>query len=215
MTLSTAAQEIRDELGLPLVTSPSDGLSGKWLGRARQPAVLLKAVHALSIDLSVKGKKVTGAGRDPYGTFTIEGSVDGETVRFRKIYDASNVVRYAGKHQDGEIVGAWRFERVSDFAGVFWLARDNRLTESQRAELEGKAASFLEGRWRMVLPMTVLVAGLYASLTELIPQLVAPVVLAAVLGLMLWRKRKLGGLVARWEKSAGVSSLIVDPSKQR
>lgn len=209
------AQEIRDDLGTTLGEASSDGFGGKWLGRARQPAVLLAPVHALSLTLSLEGKKLTGAGHDPYGNFTIEGNVDGEAVRFRKIYDASNVVRYAGRHADGEIVGAWRFERVSDFGGVFWLARDTRVPEAERARLEHKASSFLEGRWRMVVPMAVLFVGLFASLTNLIPQLVAPAVLAVYVGVMLWRKRKLGALVARWEKSASETSLIVDSPKQR
>lgn len=212
--MEPVVQEVRDDLGFPLGEG-EDALAGTWLGRARQPAVLLKAVHALSIDLIVEDKTITGKGHDPYGAFTIQGTVDGDAVRFRKIYDASNVVRYAGRKQAGEIVGAWRFDRVSDFAGVFWLGRADRLAEAVRADLEKKASSFLEGRVRMLVPMLVLVVALYASLTEIIPQLVAPLVLAAYVGLMFWRKRELGVRVARWEKSAAETSLIVDPPKQR
>jgi hypothetical protein len=212
--MEPVVQEIRDDLGVPLGEG-EEALGGKWLGRMRQPAVLLKPVHAVSLELIVEGKSITGKGHDPYGAFTILGNVDGEAVRFRKIYDASNVVRYAGRKNGGEITGAWRFERVSDFAGVFWLGRADRLPEPARTNLEQKASSFLEGRVRMVVPMLVLVGALYASLTELIPQLVAPIVLAAYVGVMLWRKRELGSRVVRWEKSAAETSLIVDPPKQR
>jgi hypothetical protein len=214
MTLPSVAKEIRDDLGRPL-GERAEGLGGAWLGRARQPAVLLKAVHALACELIVDGDTLTGKGRDPYGSFTIEGSREGDAIRFRKIYDASNVVRYAGRLDGGELVGAWRFERVSDFAGTFWLARAESLPEPERKDLEAKAGSFFEGRFRLVLPMAVLAVALYASLTSLIPQLLAPVILAAYVGVMLWRKRQLTSQVARWEKSAAETSLIVDTPKQR
>src|SRR5688572_10655205 len=137
VTLSEVAKEIRDGLEIPLGEAGSDGdLGGKWLGRVQQPGVLLKPVHAMSIELIADRGQLTGRGRDPYGDFSIDGSVEGDVVRFRKVYDPSNVIRYAGRLSDGEIVGAWRFERVSDFSGVFRLVRAERATESARAELE-------------------------------------------------------------------------------
>lgn len=216
MTLSSVAKEIRDGLDIPLAeASASDELGGKWLGRVQQPGVLLKPVHAMTLELIVDAERVSGRGRDPYGEFIIDGSVEGDAVRFRKVYDPSNVVRYAGRRSDGEIVGAWRFERVSDFSGVFRLVREERATEAGRAALARLAVSRLEGRWRMVLPMVVLALCLYASIVGLLPQLLAPLVLAGYVGVMFWRKKKLGSLVERWEKSAAETSLLAEPVQKQ
>jgi hypothetical protein len=216
VTLSAVAQEIRDGLHVPLTESSDGGeLGGKWLGRVQQPGVLLKPVHAMTLELIADGKTLTGTGRDPYGAFTIDGTVEDDVVRFRKVYDPSNVIRYAGRKQDGEIIGAWRFERVSDFGGVFRLVKAERVAEAARGELERLASSRLEGRWRMVLPMLVLAVALYASLVGLIPELLAPLVLAGYVGVMFWRKRQLGSLVERWEKSANETSLVPEPPKKQ
>ncbi len=97
---------------------------------------------------------------------------------------------------------------------MFALAREERIASGAREDLVRRSTSRLEGRLRMVVPMGLLAAALYASFIGAIPPLVAPLVLAAYVGVMLWRKQKLTSLVERWEKTAGETSLRPAPARK-
>ncbi|MBM3983217.1 MAG: hypothetical protein FJ304_23690 [Planctomycetes bacterium] len=82
--------------------------SGRWDGFWVQEQYGRQSMRAFELHFSAG--RVTGAGRDTVGPFTVDGAYDATTgaVRLVKQYTGKHAVLYAG-HPDGEgsIAGTW------------------------------------------------------------------------------------------------------------
>jgi hypothetical protein len=130
-------------------------LEGEWLGAFAQPAVILNTVSAMSVRLDEQG----GASIDEYGEAALSHPlVRGDHVSWRKRY-AGATFTYVGHRRDGVIAGYWYAPARPSFAGVFWLARADRLETDAAEALRARVRSTSPRRTLTKLAMVAILAA--------------------------------------------------------
>jgi len=101
-------------------------LDGEWLGAFAQPSVILNKVTPVS--LRIDG--AAGRSIDEYGEAQLDVSVEPtrERIEIRKEYGRiGGEFMYVGRMHEGTLAGYWYSAVRPQFAGVFWMARADRL----------------------------------------------------------------------------------------
>jgi hypothetical protein len=119
-------------------------LEGEWVGAFLQPGVVLNPATAMRVHMGA----TTGQAVDEYGAATLSITArDGERVALTKDYagQPDRQFRYVGALSGGVLAGYWHSLARPAFAGLFWLARTDRVTDSTAELLTRRVASF---SWR-------------------------------------------------------------------
>lgn len=119
-------------------------LEGEWVGAFLQPGVVLNAASAMRVHMGAR----EGRSLDEYGAATLSMSEgDGQRVVLTKDYEGQpdRQFRYVGLLSGGVLAGYWFSVARPSFAGIFWLARTDRLTDSTAESLQKMVASW---SWR-------------------------------------------------------------------
>jgi len=153
---------IGKQLGLELGERAGDAyrdasgelLEGEWLGAFAQPSVILNMVTPVSLRIAGEG----GQCIDEYGEATLAVTREqDDRIEIRKDYGrmAGQFV-YVGRMHEGTLAGYWYSEVRPEFAGVFWMARADRLAD--------EVAERLRRRVRRTSPRRALLKAAMMSL---------------------------------------------------
>ena len=141
-------------------------LDGEWLGAFAQPGVILNKVTPVS--LRIDG--ASGQCIDEYGEARLEVALDdkNDRVEIRKDYGRlGGQFLYVGRIHEGTLAGYWHSGMRPEFAGVFWMARADRLPD--------ELAEALRRRVRRTSPRRALLKAAMLS-----------VLIAGAVGVRLW-----------------------------
>lgn len=162
-------------------------LEGEWLGAFAQPSVILNKVTPVSLRIEGGG----GRSIDEYGEARLEVSRDETTERIeiRKDYGRfAGEFAYVGRMHEGTLAGYWFSTLRPDFAGVFWMARADRLAPEVAERLRrGVRRSSPKRALLRAAMMAVLIAGVVG--VRLVPVLGFVAVGLAALFLLVLRRR--------------------------
>ena len=158
----------RDTTGTPF--------SGDWIGAFAQPGAILNRVSAISARLVEDGGVII----DEYGE-SVVASVrrDGDRVELVKKY-ATQQFNYVGELRDGTLAGYWYAPVHPRFAGVFWLARVDHLSEATVEALSRSVRSTSPRRFLLGIALPAVGAGFVAGVVAYPPLAIAMVGLAAL-----------------------------------
>jgi len=123
-------------------TAGGTPLDGEWLGAFAQPAVILRAVSAMSVTFGDN----RGASVDEYGEAELSiVARDGDRIEWVKRYRVERpgalALRYVGKLRGATLSGYWEAIDRPSFCGVFWLARADRTAKSMREVMQSRMRS--------------------------------------------------------------------------
>ena len=118
--------ELGERAGDAYRDSSGELLEGEWLGAFAQPSVILNKVTPVSLRIEAGG----GRSIDEYGEARLEVTHDVKTdrIEIRKDYRRfAGQFTYVGRMHEGTLAGYWFSAIRPTFAGVFWMARADRL----------------------------------------------------------------------------------------
>ena len=180
-------------------------LDGEWLGAFAQPAVILRAVSAMSVMFGDN----RGASVDEYGEAELSVVArDGDRIEWVKRYRVERpgalALRYVGKLHGTTLSGYWEAIDRPTFCGVFWLARADRTAKSVREVMQSRVRSKSVPRVVAQIVMTGLciVFG-FGLVTRHVIALAAAVAFVALIALGTARAGELKREVAEWKQVIG------------
>jgi hypothetical protein len=175
-------------------------LDGEWLGAFAQPSVILNKVTPVS--LRIDGRE--GRSIDEYGEARLDVSIEPvhDRIEIRKDYGRlGGEFVYVGRMHEGTLAGYWYSTVRPQFAGVFWMARADRLAPEVGERLRRRVRRNSPKRALLkAAMMSLLIAGVVG--VRLVPALgfvVLGLGVAFVL-VLAQRTRNLGREVELWRR---------------
>jgi hypothetical protein len=97
-------------------------LTGQWRGNYYYQKTPTRVDAPMDIDLKTEAERVHGSGRDQWGPFTIEGTVEGQQFNAMKVYENGTRWRWGGivAARSAKISGSWGGTR---YGGTFQITK--------------------------------------------------------------------------------------------
>lgn len=103
--------------------------------------------------VKIKPTSITGEGGDSVGSFSLDGTIEGEHIKFTKQYHGAHSVLYEGtidKHHE-KISGTWRIggHNTGNFE-IKMLNEPDKIMGKFKLASDGKISQFKKEQWREI-----------------------------------------------------------------